>query len=164
MPRFCSICTHDAREEIDQALVRGESTAKIAGRYRTLDERALRRHRSNHLPATLARAHEAEEVANADDLLAQVRDLQARALTILDKAEEAGELITALRAIREARGNLELLGKLAGELQDGTTVNLYLSPEWLELRALIVAAVEPYPEARGSILRALERVSNGSGP
>jgi hypothetical protein len=162
VPRTCSICSHDRREELDEALVAGESTAKIAGRYRTIDERALRRHRSNHLPSHLAKAREAEEVANADELLEQVRELQARALTILDKAEEAGELATALRAIREARGNLELLGKLAGELQDGPTVNLYLSPEWLELRALIVAAVEPFPEARGSILRALEGAGTGS--
>ncbi len=161
MPRSCSICTHDARSEIDEALVAGESSGALAARYRSLSEQAIRRHRSNHLPATLAKAHEAEEVANADELLGQVRELQARALTILDKAERAGELTTALRAIREARGNLELLGKLAGELQDGATVNLYLSPEWLELRALIVAAVEPYPEARGSILRALESVGNG---
>ena len=159
--RTCSICAHDSREEIDRALVRGGSSGALAARYRSLSEQAIRRHRSNHLPATLARAHEAGEVAHADDLLVQVRDLQSRALTILDKAEEAGELSTALRAIREARGNLELLGKLAGELQDGPTVNLYLSPEWLELRSLIVAAVEPFPEARGSILQALEGAGNG---
>jgi hypothetical protein len=39
------------------------------------------------------------------------RDLQERALAILLKAEETKELNVALRAIREARGNLELLAK-----------------------------------------------------
>ena len=104
----------------------------------------------------------AEEVAQADDLLAQVRDLQAKALGILNKAEEAGELRTALSAIREARGNLELLAKLLGELDERPQVNLLVSPEWIELRAVIVGALEPYSDARGAILRALEGADNGS--
>jgi hypothetical protein len=33
---------------------------------------------------------------------------------------------------------LELLGKLAGELDERPVVNLNVSPEWLELRAVIV--------------------------
>ena len=46
------------------------------------------------------------------------RDLQERALAILFKAEETKELNVALRAIREARGNLELLAKLLDELDE----------------------------------------------
>jgi hypothetical protein len=138
MPRSCTVCEHPDREAIDEALVAGESSAVIAGRYRTIGERAIRRHRTNHLPEKLAKAHEAEEVARADSLLEQVRDLQERALDILDQAEEAGELRTALGAIREARGNLELLAKLLGELSDQPQVNVLVSPEWLELRAVIV--------------------------
>ena len=160
MPRSCSVCSHTKVEEINKALVLGESAAEIAGRYRTIGERALRRHRSNHLPATLAKAHEAEEVAQADDLLDQVRDLHARTFDVLDKAEVAGELRTALSAIREARGNLELLAKLLGELDERPVVNLNLSPQWLELRAVIVTALEPYSEARGAVLRALEEEGN----
>ena len=160
MPRTCTVCTHPEREAIDQALIDGESTGKISGRYRTIDERALRRHRSNHLPATLSKAHEAEEVARADNLLGRVEDLQARTLAILEAAEETGELRTALGAIREARGNLELLAKLLGEL-DERPVNVLISPEWLELRAVIVTALEPHPEARGAVLGALEGAGNG---
>jgi len=161
MPRNCTVCTHPNKADIDEALVAGVSSAEIAGRYRTIGERAIRRHRTNHVPETLAKAHEAEEVAQADTLLEQVRDLQERALDILDKAEEAGELRTALGAIREARGNLELLAKLLGELDERPTVNVLLSPEWLELRAVIVTALEPYAQARESVLRALDGAENG---
>jgi hypothetical protein len=160
VPRRCTVCDHPENEEINRALVAGESTAKISGRYRTIDERALRRHRANHLPAKLVMAEKAQEVAQADDLLDQVRDLQERALAILGKAEEAGELRTALSAIREARGNLELLAKLLGELDERPQVNILVSPEWLELRAVIVGALEPYSDARGAVLRALESESN----
>jgi hypothetical protein len=162
MPRSCTVCEHPDREAIDEALVAGESSAVIAGRYRTIGERAIRRHRTNHLPEKLAKAHEAEEVARADSLLEQVRDLQERALDILDQAEEAGELRTALGAIREARGNLELLAKLLGELSDQPQVNVLVSPEWLELRAVIVTALEPHPQALRAVVGALESGGNGS--
>jgi hypothetical protein len=152
---------HAKREGIDRALIEGVSAAEISGRYRTLGERAVRRHRSNHLPAKLVMAEKAAEVAEADNLLDQVGDLQRRALAILDKAEEAGELKTALSAIREARGNLELLAKLLGELDERPVVNLNVSPEWLELRAVIVTALEPHPEAMGAVVDALEGAESG---
>jgi len=98
-------------------------------------------------------------VASADNLLADVRELQARALAILDVAERAGELRTALAAIREARGNLELLGRLAGELNDAPQLNIHLSAEWLQLQAVVVGALEGHPEARESVLRAIRGVS-----
>jgi hypothetical protein len=161
MPRSCTVCAHPRREEIDRALVEGVSTAEISGRYRTVGERAVRRHRSNHLPAKLVMAEKAAEMAEADDLLDQVGDLQRRALAILDRAEEVGELRTALSAIREARGNLELLAKLLGELDERPVVNLNVSPEWLELRAVIVTALQPHPEALGAVVGALEGAESG---
>jgi len=161
VPRSCTVCAHPKREEVDRALVEGVSAAEISGRYRTVGERAVRRHRSNHLPAKLVMAEKAAEVAQADNLLDQVGDLQRRALAILDMAEEAGELRTALSAIREARGNLELLAKLLGELDERPVVNLNVSPEWLELRAVIVGALEPHPEAMSAVVGALEGTDGG---
>jgi hypothetical protein len=109
----------------------------------------------------LLKAKEVEEVARADDLLEQVRNLQTHALSILERAENAGDLRTALAAISQARGNLELLGKLAGELDERPVVNLNVSTEWLELRAVIVGALEPHTEARGAVLQAIEGAGNG---
>ena len=162
MPRSCTICEHPDREAIDRALVGDASNLSVSSLF-GVSESAVRRHKANHLPAKLVMAQAAEEVAQADDLLQQVRDLQDRALAILGKAEAAGDLRTALGAIREARGNLELLAKLLGELDERTVVNLDVSPEWLELRAVIVASLEPYSDARGAVLRALDGVGNGGG-
>jgi hypothetical protein len=98
------------------------------------------------------------EVADADDLLSQVRDLQRRSLAILDQAEAEGELKTALAAIAQARSNLELLGRLAGELQQVGTINIHVHPQWLELRAVIFEALEQHPHARGALLTALREL------
>ena len=137
----------------------GVPNRRIAS-HRGVTERAVRNHKANHLPAALAKAKEAEEVSHADNLLGQVRGLQERAYAILDKAEGAGDLRTALGAIREARGNLELLAKLLGEL-DERPVNVLVNPEWMELRAVLLVALEPHAQAREAVLRALEGARDG---
>jgi len=161
MPRRCTVCSHLEVEAIDRALVAGEPYRSVANRYESLSQAAVQRHQENHIPATLAKAKDAGEVAHADNLLDQVGDLQRRALAILGKAEEAGELRTALSAIREARGNLELLAKLLGELDESPVVNLNVSPEWLELRTVIVGALDAHPEALGAVVGAIEDADSG---
>ena len=160
MPRRCTVFDHPQRHGIDEALVTGAPYRSVAKRFE-LSESAVYRHKTEHLPVHLLKAREVEEVAQADDLLEQVRNLQTHALDILERAEKAGDLRTALAAISQARGNLELLGKLAGELDERPVVNLNISPEWLELRAVIVGALEPHPAAHRAVLRALEDVGDG---
>lgn len=162
MPRRCSVCTHPDRENIDEALVGATAISAISAKYRDISEDALGRHKANHLPSKLVMAEKAKEVAQADSLLDQVQDLQGRALAILDQAEMSGDLRTALGAIREARGNLELLAKLLGELSDAPQVSLNVSPEWLQIRAVIVTALEPHPEAKDSVLRAIRSVDSSA--
>jgi hypothetical protein len=160
MPRRCTVRNHPERHSIDEALVSGASYRSVAKRFRLSDSAAYR-HKTEHLPTHLLKAREVEEVAQADNLLDQVRNLQTHAVDILERAEAVGDLRTALAAISQARGNLELLGKLAGELDERPVVNLNVSAEWLELRAVIVGALEPHPQARGAVLSALEGAGNG---
>jgi hypothetical protein len=154
------VCDHPETLSIDETIIAGTPYRSIAKRF-GLSESAVYRHKTDHLPAHLSKARAAKEVAQADDLLDQVRNLQVHALDILERAEKTGDLRTALAAISQARGNLELLGKLAGELDERPVVNLNLSPQWLELRTVIVGALEPHPAAHRAILRALESVGNG---
>ena len=114
MPQTCRSCNHADREAIDKAILRGEPQRSIALRH-GLSASSVRRHRV-HIPATIAKAHEAGEIAHGDELLGQVRDLHERTLKILTDAEAEGRPATALSAIREARSTLELLGKMTGQL------------------------------------------------
>ncbi|MGI6601357.1 MAG: hypothetical protein ACOX3N_06025 [Dethiobacteria bacterium] len=123
MARTCSICTHQERQAIDRALVVGTSLRDIAGQF-GVSKSALHRHRA-HIPEALTMAKEAEEAARADDLLAEVVELQNRAVSILDRAEKAGQLQTALNGIREARRCLKLLAQLQGELYERREVTLH---------------------------------------
>ncbi len=163
MPQVCTICTHEDRKELDHALVRGESMRGIVARYGTVGRMSLQRHRKQHLPELLSKAYAAEEAARADELLTEVRGLQVRTLLMLQEAERAGDLRTALAAVREARNNLALLAELRGELDRRPVINIITHPEYIEARTLIVQALEPYPQAKGAVVRALESGSNGRG-
>jgi hypothetical protein len=90
-----------------------------------------------------------------------VEDLQRRTEEALAKAEESENLFATFRGISEMRRNLELIGEVTKELNRTPTLNLNLSPEWLELRAVIVGALEPHHEARDDVLKAIERLGNG---
>ncbi|WP_322508018.1 hypothetical protein [Anaerolinea sp.] len=160
MPRTCTICNHAERQAIDKALLDGEPLRNIAQRFGT-STTALVRHKAAHLPQTLSKAKEAVQVAHADDLLSQMEALQQKTLAILSKAEGRDDHATALRAINEARRNLELLAELTHELNRNPQVNILLSPDWVRLRSLILAALLPYPEARQRVAAALLEAGDG---
>lgn len=156
MPRICTVCAHDQRAEIDAALVRGDSAAKISALFRVSQD-AIARHKAAHIPATLAKAQDAKETARGDDLLQQLRDLQKITMGTLARAHTGGDYRTVLAAVREARGNLELIGKLLGELEQQPTVNvLVASPEWVTLRTRVLTALLPYHDARDAVVKALD--------
>jgi hypothetical protein len=163
VPRSCTVCSHDECHAINVALVQRDTYRHIASSF-GVSTKALQRHSKDHLPELLLKAKDAADVAEADSLLMRIEGLYKRTEAILEAAEEGKEWGTALAAIRECRGNLELLGRVTKELESAPTFNLTLNPQWLELRALIVRAVEPFPDARESILRAIRSVDNGSPP
>ncbi len=159
MARTCSICQNPQRNDIEKALIEGEPLRSIASRFGTVGRMALQRHKEEHLPQTMSKARAAGEVAHADDLLKQVKALQGKATSLLLAAEKEGDFRTALAGVREARGCVELLAKLLGELNEAPQINVTISPQWVSIRAVIVSALEGHPEARIAVAKALAEVS-----
>jgi hypothetical protein len=85
---------------------------------------ALNRHKS-HLPGTLAKAQHAEVVCEATSLLARVESLVHESEKIAAAAKLEKNWPAATSALREARGCLELLGKLRGELHQPGPLHLH---------------------------------------
>ena len=67
------------------------------------------------------------------------------------KAETAGDLRTALAGIRELVRIVELTAKMIGELDERPQVNVLVAPEWLTVRAALLDALRPYPDARQAV-------------
>jgi hypothetical protein len=150
------VCIHSNRKAIDAALVAGEAAAALSVRYRPLSTTAIKRHRDAHLPMKLAKAKDAKEVSQADDLLAQIGVIRSQAKMLTDKAEAEGDYKTALAGCRELRGCIELLAKLLGEIDERPVVNVHLNPQWLEIRTVIVSALQEHPQAAQDVTRALQ--------
>ncbi len=154
MPRVCTICTHPEKEAINAALIANEPFRHIAARYGT-STGALQRHKADDLPSIMVKSEEAREVAHADDLVWQIKQLRNKAIGILGKAETAGDLKTALMGVREARACIELLAEMEGEISRRPVFNLYMSAEWIEVRAVLLHALGDFPEARAAAALAL---------
>ena len=83
----------------------------------------------------------------------------------LARAEAGNDLREMAVMMSQVRGTLELLARVFGEIQETTTVNVILLPEWQRLRTRVVDALVPYPKARTAVIAALEApVSNGDEP
>jgi hypothetical protein len=154
MPRRCSVCAHVEREAIDLSLVEGASLRDIARRF-GLSKDAAARHGAEHVAATIVSAAAARETARGETLLDKVKALEVQARDIASRANTAGDLRTALAAVRELARIVELQAKLAGDLVDAPTVNVALGSDWTEMRAAILVALEGHPEARLAVVHAL---------
>jgi hypothetical protein len=161
VPRTCTICAHRERSSIDETLVRREPYRDISRRF-SVSRPALGRHLNEHLVPLISRVRDEEGQAIALDVVQQLRLINATSLSVLEEARDGGDPATALRAIDRIQRQIELQAKLLGNIDERPAVNLYISTEWLELRALIVSALKPHPDARSSVLRALEGAASGN--
>ena len=142
MANTCSVCRNEKREEIDEALLRGEPLRSIATRT-ACGAASLQRHKKAHLSALLSKAKGAEVVrANAlqdqiavqesteaqhgDTLLTRLRTLNEETASILREARAAGTRDNglALKAIQRLERQVELEARLLGELNEASRISL----------------------------------------
>ncbi len=154
MPRGCSICLHPDREAIDRALVSGQSVRATAAVY-NVSARALHRHHDEHIPESLLKAKAAEDMTRADNLLSHLTALYQETTELSQAAKKAGDIRAGFMGIRERKGILELLLELAGRLDRKPTLNLNVHPEWILIRATLVSALSPYPDAAAAVAETL---------
>jgi hypothetical protein len=163
MPRHCSVCVHPERPAIDHALVAGDAAQQISARYCSLSRPAIQRHKAEHLPQTMVKAKESEDVGHAIDIVRQLKAINGASLQILNEARQAGNGELVLKAVDRVQRQIELQAKLLGELDDRPQVNVLLAPEWVTVRATLLAALGPYPEARAAVAAQLMALETSNG-
>jgi hypothetical protein len=155
MPRTCSICTHAKLEGITADIMRRVPYRTLASKY-AVSVPALDRHTRLHVSAALRllvaaegeRMSLPEAAAIAAPVLGEMRQLNVRALRILQQAEGSKDHPTALHAIRECRKNLELIAKLTGELDPrsaGETPGAPLTVviQYVDRQQVVTAGAQP---------------------
>lgn len=165
MGQTCTVCRHERREEIEIDVTRGVPLRDIASAY-GLGHMSVQRHRDNHLSPALIATEKALVAGGRKSLMERLEALAERCEGYLADAENPTDghgtpsdrdMRLVLAAVRELRGVLELWGKATGELNDRptTVVNVNTDPQVAKLRAIILAALEPYPEAAQAVAAAL---------
>lgn len=162
----CTVCQHRERAAIELALARNVPFAALARRYK-MGTDPLRRHAKNHmppqlraqllagpeLPMDLDRLRETE----SQSLLANIVAIRHRLFAMMDRCEEVTDTAGAQRVAGQLHRNLELTGKLLGDLSTGTTINnnILISPVYIEMRTELVRALRDHPEARQAVAQVL---------
>lgn len=135
MPMTCRTCRHPQREAIDKALVAGETTSAIAGKF-GLARSGVERHFRLHLKPAIA-AKSAKLDRHVGSIVGHLSVLLDKALEILESPDDQR---TALQAVREARGVIETMGHASGELVPVQVQQVYVSlgvSDESELRRII---------------------------
>jgi hypothetical protein len=156
----CKCGQHPGHLELDKAYLRKEiSLQDYADKVGCKSKSSVERHVTGHLPDALLKAKDIKDIANGDSLLDQLREAREKTLSLLDKAEEAADTRVygaPVQYLREIREQIKLLAELEGRLAAQPQVNILINPQWIELRTRIVNALEPFPEAKAVVVRALE--------
>jgi len=98
----------------------------------------------------------AARLENAANFLDQLKEVRSKAATLLELAEEAEDLRAAGTFLRELREQIRLWAELEKKMDENPPqVSITLNPEWIELRTTILYALDPYPEAKLAIVRAI---------
>jgi hypothetical protein len=167
----CHVCVHRERAAIDLALARGVSAYALAKRY-GVGIHPIYRHAKNHLPPQLrAKLIAGPDIDGVDldrlretesqSLLANLVAVRNRLFACLDTAEESGDGGMISKLAGQLHKNLELVGKLLGDLNVGHhTTNVLIMPEYVELRVSLVEALAPHPEARLAVASVLHRLED----
>jgi len=157
MGRTCTVCAHKDVAEIDRLLLCSDSYRDIARQF-GLSKDALARHKESHIPKELLKSNDIQEVAKADVLLVQLEEIRKKTLSLLDKAEQAADTRVygaPVAYLREIREQFKLIAELEGRLASQPQINILVNPQWIELKALIITTLKPYPEAYEALIDAL---------
>ena len=93
-----------------------------------------------------------ETCATFLDQLQAVRD---KAANLLDQAEASYDLRAAGTFLRELREQIRLMAELEGKISNQPQITIINNPEWVELRTVIITALDPYPQAREAVVNAI---------
>jgi hypothetical protein len=159
VPRECSICAHNEHHVINVDLLHRVSYRNISERY-GVSKAALSRHSQEHIPELLLKAYEAIERDDAEQLADELVRVKEDVHRLKERAEEEGDLRTALLGCDKALKALELQAKVEQLIQTSPTVNIALveHPDYRRLEDTLTRALEPYPAARYAVAGALKEL------
>jgi hypothetical protein len=146
----CSICKDPRVEEINRMIGENEKLADIA-RKLAVSQDALERHSNRCIIKALIATPNTKEVITGDNLLDQLQEARTRAIAAGD-TKIYGPPSSYLSEIRQ---QIKLWAELEGRLASQPQITIINNPEWVELRTVIVQALDPFPQAKEAVVNAI---------
>lgn len=169
---ICQVCAHPDRVRVETLAVAGASTAAVARKF-AVSYDAVRRHMRRHVSperrallvaGPTGKVHElalraADENEGVLEYFVALRSvLFARLAAAAEAGDDNGVAVLSGRAIDV----LHHIGRLAGLLSNGAAVNItqnfLISPVFVDLEAMLLLELRPYPEARAAVVAGLRRL------
>jgi len=177
MTRPCQVCRHDRVDQINLALVAGLSHRTIGERF-DVSEDSVQRHATRHLTPQLAAAIalarsptdvdiEALTRSESESLLGSLVVQRARLSEYSAVALKADppDVKTAVRCENAVLANLEATAKLVGRwvhVHEHRSINLTITPEYLQLRRALVDVLRPHPDVARKVAAALAQIEGNA--
>ena len=175
-PHQCTVCQHNKLAVINRDLILGMSVREVAAKY-AVSKDAANRHNRNHIDETLRRkviaanlrdqqVMEQQEITGVlNDERVEVQGGLKRCIgeieRILEEAKGDEDRLTQLSALKEMRSASVDLAKIYSGLRASLTINVALtdSPEWLELRSILVEVFGEHPAAGKAFVERARRLN-----
>jgi hypothetical protein len=133
----------------------------LAKQLWTLSDTAIRHHAINCVPELMRTA--ADDAAERD--VTTVETVRQEALNLMDEAKEmiqeakaADDLRGRAACLTSAKGCLELLARITGDIGADIEIRVQASASWQKAKTAIIAALAPHPAALADVVAALQGV------
>lgn len=174
--RRCLACTHNKEPMISKDAVLGNGSLSEIGERYGLSRDVIHRHKQHIDEAKkrriFAQAARDEEVTEQQEIAGRLNDERVEVQSglkrcikeierILEEAKGDEDRILQLAALKEMRSALIDLAKIYGTLKQSLTINVSLtdSPEWLELRSILVDVFREHPAAERMFVEKARRLN-----
>ena len=154
----CAICKHPESEKINLHLLnKSMGQAEIARTY-GISQPTVSRHQRNCVQRAVAVGTIAVEIREGITLVDEIEDIKQKTRTIYENAARVDPHL-ALAALRELTSQTKVFTEMMFRYEEMQRSNLDLrnDDEFVEFRGMLIAALDPYPEAKGAAQAVFDR-------
>jgi hypothetical protein len=122
-----------------------------------VSEDSVRRHKKKCVPELIKEAYARGLAERGASLVERLEGHLKRIEAKLDLAESEENHWLFLGIMKEVRAQIQLLGQFTQQLESQPRITLNISPEWIEVRSIILTTLEEkHSEALDDLVLALE--------
>lgn len=173
----CAVCRHIEHQRAELLLAGGASIRSVAQKYK-LNYHALRRHWLRHVPeerkarmklGPVAQAALAARVADeSTSILDHFKIVRAGLYELYEAALSAGDRNGGALLAGRLHENLSAMARLTGELASspliGQQTNIFITPQFAEIQAMLIRVLARFPEARAAVIQEFRQLEARAAP